>query len=536
MKKLLVVFFLELFAVISLAQKLPKDYKFSNTNSQDNLDNLPASNSIEKILFVGDTIWLATSKGLSKSTDYGVTWTNYFKHKDFGEDGISTIGYDNGTIWAATWHMDNFAGSNIPVGTGLRYSTDYGKTWNKIEQPVDSPGDSIIIYGINKIRALPVTVQQQNFVYDIAFTKNTIWIVCFAGGLRKSTDMGKTWQRVVLPPDNLNSIKPTDTLNFSLQPVAGKFGKESYLNHRAFSLLAVDDSTIYVGTAGGINKSTDGGISWVKFNHTNQEKPISGNFILSLQLNEFDNSIWAATWKAEGQTEYYALSSSNDGGNSWQTYLTDEKVLDVAFKYYGTENNLVGTDIFAATEDGLFRSNDNGYTWIAAPEIVDNQTNVPINIKKHRFRTVYVKQNNQSTTIDKPTDIWIGTLDGLVKFSEQDRNWNGDWKVYLSSVKITKTSETYAFPNPFSPDDEIVRIKYSIDKSSNVTIRIFDFGMNLVRTVIQNAARNNTGEQIEFWDGKDESGKIVPNGVYFYRIDIDSKTDEPLFGKIMVLM
>lgn len=58
--------------------------------------------------------------------------------------------------------------------------------------------------------------------------------------------------------------------------------------------------------------------------------------------------------------------------------------------------------------------------------------------------------------------------------------------------------------------------------------------MNLVRTLIQNVNKNLTGEQIDFWDGKDENGNVVPNGVYFYRIDIDS--NEPLFGKIIVLM
>jgi len=524
MKKLFLVFLLIFFAVNIYSQKLPKSFSIENLEV---IDDLPASNSIEKILFVDDTLWLATSKGLSKSTDYGNSWINFYRHKDFGEDGISAIGYQDGVIWAATWKMEEIAGSNIPTGTGLHYSTDFGKTWNNIKQPVDEPGDSIIIYGINKIRALPVTVPQQNFVYDIAFTKNTIWIVCFAGGLRKSTDMGKTWQRVVLPPDNLDSIKPTDTLKFSLQPVAGKFGKESYLNHRAFSLLAVDDSTIYVGTAGGINKSTDGGVSWIKFNHTNQSNPISGNFILSLQHNKHDNSIWAATWKAEGSDEYYALSATYDGGNSWQTFLTDEKILDIDFKYYGN-NNFTHSDIFAATENGLFRSNNNGKTWFAVQEIVDSKTKIPINIKKQRFRAVKVKQRGEST------DIWIGTLDGLAKFIDTSSNWNGEWKVFLSSKKLNNSNESYAFPNPFSPDDEVVRIKYKIEKSASVTIRIFDFGMNLIRTIIQNAIRNSEGEQIEFWDGKDESGRIVPNGVYFYRIDIDSS--EPLFGKIIVLM
>ena len=116
----------------------------------------------------------------------------------------------------------------LPDGTGIKYSTDYGITWTSIPQPVDDPGDSSIVYGINTIRALPVTTTISNISYDISFTKNTIWISSFAGGLRKSSDMGETWERVVLPPDTLDSISPNDTLNFSLQPVAGAFGPESW--------------------------------------------------------------------------------------------------------------------------------------------------------------------------------------------------------------------------------------------------------------------------------------------------------------------
>jgi flagellar hook assembly protein FlgD len=66
-----------------------------------------------------------------------------------------------------------------------------------------------------------------------------------------------------------------------------------------------------------------------------------------------------------------------------------------------------------------------------------------------------------------------------------------------------------------------------------VTIRILDFGMNLVKTLIQNANRNGNIDHFENWDGRDEFGNIVSNGVYFYRIDRDSA--DPVYGKIMVM-
>ena len=136
--------------------------------------------------------------------------------------------------------------------------------------------------------------------------------------------------------------------------------------------------------------------------------------------------------------------------------------------------------------------------------------------------------------IDNSYDIWIGSNDGLARLNETNSNWTGNWKVFIASNQKVSANETFAFPNPFSPNNEVVRIKYKIESSSDVTIRIFDFGMNLVRTLIQNASRGANDDQIEIWNGKDEKGKFVPNGVYFYRIDIGSNA--PIFGKIMVIM
>ncbi len=477
------------------------------------------SNTIEKILVNNNLILLATSKGLSKSQDYGDSWINYGSAV-FKDEGVSAVGYNNGIIWAATWHPQNVSGSIIGVGSGLKYSGDNGTTWTSVDQPVDSKTDTILVYGSNQLRANPTTVPQENFIYNMAFTTNTIWIASRAGGVRKSTDMGKTWKKIILPPDNLNSIKPNDQLTFKYDPAVN-------LNHRAFSILTIDDNTIYVGTAGGVNKSTDGGISWNKFTKTNQTNSISGNYIWALQKNVFDNSIWAATWKAEGQSEFWAVSVTRDGGMNWENYLSGEKARDFGFKYLGAPGNYSGAEIIAPTESGVYRTSNNGNTWIAAPEILDDNTKISINTKQFLAAKVNRRTDNSS-------DIWIGSNNGLARLNETSGFWSGKWKVYLASEKLVSVSESYAFPNPFSPNSERVNIKYMTSDAAIVTVRIFDFGMNLVRTVVQNASRSANSEHLELWDGKNESGKTVPNGVYFYRIDAGSSA--PMFGKIVVLM
>jgi hypothetical protein len=520
LKKIFLLFLLVYLGNL-LAQELPVNFISPGQSISKTSDSTPASNSVERILINGATIWLGTGSGLSKSTDNGNSWTNYYNTQEFGEESISAIGYSNRTIWAATWHSINDGGQIDGEGTGLHYSLDEGTTWTSIAQPVDSATDTVLVYGANKIKVVPKKNEKGNFIYDMAFTKNTIWIATKVGGLRKSTDMGKTWMRIVLPPDNLDSITPSNQYNFIINPLIN-------LSQQPFSILTENDDTIYVGTAGGINKSTDGGVSWIKFTYANQQKPITGNQAFVLKKNEFDNSIWAATFKTVNQTEYWGVSVSKDGGQSWDNYLSGEKVRDFGFKYFGNPGAYTGADVFAASENGLFRTSNNGVTWIAAPPIIDDATKTPLNTTK--FLSVEVEKKN-----DGSSNIWIGSSgNGLIRLNEISGFWTGEWKVFLASEKLVSTSETYAFPNPFSPDAEKVRIKYSTTDAANVTIRIFDFGMNLIRTVIQNSPRRANSEQFDLWDGKDERGKIVPNGVYFYRIDLGSGT--PLFGKIMVMM
>ena len=274
-------------------------------------------------------------------------------------------------------------------------------------------------------------------------------------------------------------------------------------------------NTLYVGTANGINKSTDGGISWVKFNAQNQAEPISGNFITALGYNQLSNTVWASSWKAENQSEFYGVSSSSNGGQTWRTYLRDERPHNFGFKNY---------DIMIPTDNGVFRSSDNGFTWLLPNSIVDDLSNASLRTKVFYAADSYLNK------------IWLGSADGLVKLQETPgKVWEGSWKVYFASQPLAANDETYCYPNPFNPRQEELKIKYSTGGTeANVTIRIFDFSFNYVRTVIQNVSRNLDLEgSPEFWDGRDDNGNYVPNGVYFYRIEVGD--NDGVYGKILVM-
>lgn len=516
--KLLVIFF-TVFNFYTQGQILTYRLE-SESNEFSKLSSLnPTSNTITDIITLGDTVWIGTSRGVSLSTDRGETWRNFYGHPEFGTDNVSAIGYYDGVFWAATARTVEQNSQQLPQGTGLKYTTNLGENWKSIPQPLDNPNDTTVQYGINVLRALPVTVAIQNLAYDIAFTPGTIWISTFAGGLRKAeldslkANENYPWQRVVLPPDNRNSIMPTDELEFCLSPVPGNFCSVGNLNHRVFSVISTDDNTLYVGTANGINKSTDNGISWVKFNHQNQTEPISGNFVTALGYSSVGSTLWASTWKAEAPEEFYAVSFSTNAGESWQKVLYDERPHNFGFK---------SGQVLVATDNGVFRSSDIGKTWILPGLIYDPNTKISLTT------SVFYSAASEGA------DVWIGSDDGLARLRETGF-WQGTWKIFIASAPLSAEDETYCYPNPFSPRQEQLKIKYSTGgKSASVTIRVYDFGMNYVSTIIQNATRNKTLEGVpDYWDGRDANGNYVPNGVYIYRVEVEGR--DPVFGKILIL-
>jgi hypothetical protein len=72
-------------------------------------------------------------------------------------------------------------------------------------------------------------------------------------------------------------------------------------------------------------------------------------------------------------------------------------------------------------------------------------------------------------------------------------------------------------PNPFNPS---TIIRYSIAQTGPVTIRIFNAGGALVRTLVN--APHAPGPYQVRWDGKDDGGNRLGSGVYFYRIETGS--------------
>lgn len=506
---------------MSAHAQIVSSYSLTTTQSS----SLPQSNSISKIVPRGDTIWVGSGKGLSYTTDAGRSWKLFTAAETFDGKSVTAIAARGNSIWVASEYSVKHDNQWVQTGGGLHYSTDRGSTWTFLPQPVDTGKVDTLTYGRNKIPALAITVPEQNVTWDLTLTHNAVWTASWAGMLRKSTNLGKSWQRIVLPPDNLNRISPSDTLHFSMSgvekffkddPLYNKDTLHASLNHAVFSVYASDDSTLWVGTANGINKSTDGGISWRKFNHQNQLNPISGNFVVCITEQRWKSKriVWAATCNAVDPDEKRGVSFSTDGGESWETALLGDFAHNIAVH---------DSIVYVAADGGLYRSSDFGQSWTRSGSIVD-----PANLQ--RFAT-----SRMTGTAVKGDTVWVGSDEGLAyTFDSQAQSFGSSWKVLRTYVPVQASGKTYSYPLPFSPAAEVVRIHFSTaSRTSPVTIRIFDFAMAPVKTLLRGATRNGSVEHDETWDGRDDFGRRVSNGIYFYRIEIQDS--DPQWGKIFVL-
>jgi hypothetical protein len=96
-----------------------------------------------------------------------------------------------------------------------------------------------------------------------------------------------------------------------------------------------------------------------------------------------------------------------------------------------------------------------------------------------------------------------------------------------------RNDNVFFFPNPCDFASGQGQIWYGLNTPGNVTIQIYDARSSLVRTLASGEARSERTQIYQPWDGRNDNGEEVANGVYFYVIE--SSGGEKAVGKIAVL-
>jgi len=87
----------------------------------------------------------------------------------------------------------------------------------------------------------------------------------------------------------------------------------------------------------------------------------------------------------------------------------------------------------------------------------------------------------------------------------------------LESANIANLSN---FPNPFNPS---TTIKFSVQNDSNINLSIYNIKGQKIKTLANNEFTK--GNHSIIWNGDDFSGKAVSSGIYFYKLNVNGKTE-----------
>ncbi|MEX1054389.1 MAG: sialidase family protein, partial [Rhodothermales bacterium] len=401
-------FALSVMAVVSLA--MPARAQELSASKIADLIPVPGilRNSITNLQAQGDSLWVGPF--LNLTVDGGATWQVSDADSLFGtRNSTYSISVEENVVWVGLGYTSQpSAGESVPAVAGYLVSTDGGRTFTFRGPHLDAADDDQVQYGVSTLEALPIIVPEQSPPYDIDYDPSTgdVWIAAWASGIRRSSDEGRTWQRVVLPPDDLSSIHPDSSYDFVLAPQRGGTGN---LNHMGFSVLVDETVTIWAGTPRGVNRSTDGGVAWRRFSADGTPNSLTGSWVISLEEQPVPgrNPIWMASWNAGevGERGRFGATVTRDGGETFEQMLIGERIYDFAFRGNQT--------VYAAGENGLFISDDDGITWRSVRHFVDASD--PTRLVRPDANIFAV-----ATTEDA---LWAGTSEGLMKSTDGGQTW-----------------------------------------------------------------------------------------------------------------
>jgi len=137
-----------------------------------------------------------------------------------------------------------------------------------------------------------------------------------------------------------------------------------------------------------------------------------------------------------------------------------------------------------------------------------------------------------------PVNYWPGELEPgqyEVKFQAYDFNGNLSTQSIEFVVKreFELTSDTLMnYPNPFERETDITFDLTSV--ADEATVKIYTVSGRLIRTLEQ---RHVVNFVVIHWDGRDEDGEEVANGVYYYKVRLkrEGRKDIVEIGKMMKL-
>lgn len=480
-------------------------------------------NSVSAMAAFGDTLWIGP--GLNRNIGNAADWYLPAGADSIvqGNSRVFSLSLSSDTVFAGLgFNLETADGGSVQTAGGYHFSFNGGNNWGYTASPLEESDDTTFEYGGETYSKLPITVPQQSPPFEIDHNGDVIISANWALGIIRSLDAGQSWQRLILPPQSADSLIPEETYEFSSDD-GNRYDPRFDQNLLGFGVLIDNENRVWAGTAGGLNISANvvsAPIDQIRWKHIQVDEQsntngLLGNWIIDIKQQPSTGDIWMTNWVSGLQAvEEFGIVRTSDLGETFDRYLVGQRINDLGFK---------DTYIFAAGDNGLFISADNGENWQQIMRIESANT--------------FIKESARYLSVAATTDrVWVGTSDGLASTADFGESWEitrvnfplrGGNQYQQNAPEV----EAFAYPSPFSPGRHgIVRIKFEVGQAGMVKVRLFDFGMNLIKELENRNLDTGTYEAV--WDGEDLRGNRVANGPVLYQIETPGNK---IRGKLLVI-
>ncbi len=323
----------------------------------------------------------AAAGGVWKTVNGGTTWEPIFDKEPIASIGaIAVAPSDPNVIYVGSGEA--CIRNDISYGDGVYKSLDAGKTWTNVGLKDSRHIGAIIVDPHDPNTVLVAALGH-------AFGPNT------ERGVYRSTDGGKSWDRVLYKDDKTGAIDVVfDPSN----------------SHIVYAALWEAHRTPYSlesgGPGSGLYRSSDGGTNWKHLEGSGLPAGILGRIGISVSGSDSER-VYALIEAKEG-----GLFRSDDGGEKWTRVNTEQRFTQRAWYFTHVFADPVNADTVYILNTGLFRSTDGGRSfellpaphgdhhglWIDPedPERMINSNDGGVNITQDGGKT-WTTQDNQPT-------------------------------------------------------------------------------------------------------------------------------------------
>jgi len=284
--------------------------------------------------------------GVWKTTDYGRTWVPIFDDQQTGSVGDVIVSPSNPNV-IYVGSGEGLQRPDLSVGDGIYKSTDAGKTWTNLARPDDPVGRGL--KDAQQIGGLDIDPKNENRVFVAAlghpYGPNE------ERGVYRTTDGGKTWEKVLYKDENTGAIQVTIDPNNSNIVFADMWaGRQGPWENGAWN-----------GKESGLFKSTDGGTTWRKITKglpTTEQ----GLGRIGFCIAPSDSKRMYATVDAGREG---GIFRSDDAGESWTRIQTDNRYWGRASDFAEVKVDPKNADIVYSANIVTWKSIDGGKTFSA---------------------------------------------------------------------------------------------------------------------------------------------------------------------------